>query len=562
MKKNSWYFILSIIVLAVYIYQYFQIDTNLDSIYDEGFLYLKLQAAQAGEVEGTTQWTSIIAAIFGKTISSDLLYLRYARFFMHTLSVLIFSLASIWYLYKNCIFESISKTKMPIIITFLFGTIALGGIVLSYNQLQELFLIAILTSFLLTLVTNSNKVFIYYLIIGFFSFLSIMTILPSGVLVSGFVVLLTWVKYIHHWKKSLVYTIFIIVGFLFSALLFHLFIVNLHDVYAAMIQTAETITKVNRGYDPLSFILKIFLYFRDFFIGSSVLLGALVLSILIAKFTRKWLGAVVFLVAVSIVSFYMKKPAIDYSTFIAFPIVILFIAKLISTSDITIRDIFNFNTLFPLFLFFLPLICAIGTNTTLASKMLTFILPWSLLFSLLLRNNTIKEEFIRETNLFVGFLFLIILIQPLQSMIYSAKNKSENTYTFLLEKPISKIRISKSQKEYFDNVYGIMKQYNYHRNDIIFSTQLDHMTITAFDATPCGIYFQPSDFLADINKSNLKRPKFLFLTTYDISLIDNSLKSLSWGFPEDYDQFYVGTPETIVTGYPTDRTLYCLKANK
>lgn len=70
------------------------------------------------------------------------------------------------------------------------------------------------------------------------------------------------------------------------------------------------------------------------------------------------------------------------------------------------------------------------------------------------------------------------------------------------------------------------------------------------------------DFLAEKDKRNLKKPDFLFLTEFDLKLISDSIKSLNWDFPEEYDQYFVGTPETMITGYSTTRTLYCLKKRK
>ena len=107
-----------------------------------------------------------------------------------------------------------------------------------------------------------------------------------------------------------------------------------------------------------------------------------------------------------------------------------------------------------------------------------------------------------------------------------------------------------------------MKGYQYQNNNVIFSTQMDHMTIVALEGKPCGLFFQPMDFLAFYDKKSLKKPDFLFLNEFDLKLMYDSLKSLDWNFPDDYDQYFVGTPETMITGYSTTRTLYCLKSKK
>ena len=95
--------------------------------------------------------------------------------------------------------------------------------------------------------------------------------------------------------------------------------------------------------------------------------------------------------------------------------------------------------------------------------------------------------------------------------------------------------------------------------DMVFSTQLDFMTIVALSATTCGVYFQPMDFSKDANKNKLNKPDFLFLTQFDLDIIGADLKSQNWGFPDEFDKYSIDTPETTLTSYPTTRTLYCRK---
>ena len=112
---------------------------------------------------------------------------------------------------------------------------------------------------------------------------------------------------------------------------------------------------------------------------------------------------------------------------------------------------------------------------------------------------------------------------------------------------------------YFENVYKIMTKYHYKPRDTVFSTQLDFMTIVALSATPCGVYFQPMDFLKDVNKDKLHKPDYLFLTQFDLEIIGEELKKRNWGFPDEFDKYSVGTPEMTLTSYSTTRTLYCRK---
>ena len=546
----------------MYIYQFLKIDVNLDSIFDEGFIFLKQQTTGINSVDKGSLFPIIINKLLGIHITSNLLYLRYTRNVFHLLSVILFSVTSGWYLYKKGILDTLEKRVLYPFIIFLLGYISLGGIVISYNTLQEFFLIIIIGSFLVATVTTIRKSFFLFVLIGFISFFSIMTILPSGLLVLSCILVLTGIKCYKEWKIGLIYYLGLFIGFLISAFVFNFFILDLRIVYAAIVDTAQSITTLNRGYDPLSFILRIFLYLRDFYMAICFMSGILLISLVIQKYTKRWIAILVFLFSMVVLSVYQKKPEIVLTSFLAFTMLVLMGLILKETPQINWKKVFSFKVLVLCFLFFLPLISSIGTNVYLGVKMCSFILPWGVLLMELMNNETIKEKYSRDIRLLFWFFCIFIVFQPLQSIATDIKNYDNEKFYFDKEKPISKIQITKEQKNYFENVYTIMKGYQYQNNNVIFSTQMDHMTIVALEGKPCGLFFQPMDFLAFYDKKSLKKPDFLFLNEFDLKLMYDSLKSLDWNFPDDYDQYFVGTPETMITGYSTTRTLYCLKSKK
>jgi|GEM_PF-2109986 len=559
--RNFTFLIFPIIILALYIYQFYKIDAKLDSIFDEAFLFLKLQSTKLGNIEGASQWTTIINKLFNDKISSNILFLRYARYFLHILSVILFSVSSGWYLYKKGLLDTFKKIVLFLFIIFLLGYLSLGGIIISYNTLQEFFLLSSIGSYFVATVTNLRKSIFLYVLIGFISFFSIITILPSGLLLLSCILLLTWIKYFKEWKTVLIFTFSIVIGLFLSMLVFNFFIMDLRILYAQIAETTQSITKLNRGYDPFSLLISTFLYLRDFYIGICLMSGVLMISLLFDKYTKHWLAVIVFLLSMIAICVYQKKPEMLLTNFLSFPIIILFVLIFIESSKLN-KQIVSFKVFLPLFLFFLPLISSIGTNVYLGTKMVYFILPWGVLLIELMSNDTIKVKYSKYIRLLLCFFCFIIFIQPIQSIVNDFKKSSNNENYFEKEKPISQIQLNKEQKDYYERVYRILKIYHYHRKDVIFSTQLDLMTVVAFDAAPCGLFFQPMDFLAEKNKKKLKRPDFIFLTAYDTKLMSDSIKLLDWGFPVEYDKYFVGTPETMNTEYLTTRTLYCLKSKK
>ena len=84
------------------------------------------------------------------------------------------------------------------------------------------------------------------------------------------------------------------------------------------------------------------------------------------------------------------------------------------------------------------------------------------------------------------------------------------------------------------------------------------MTNCYLGARSYANYFQPMDFVANPSNGN-GIPDFLFLCDFDEDIAGETLKTMNWGWPDDFDVFDVGTPEIVDTGYPTTRKLYCRK---
>lgn len=567
MIKKYLLLIFPILIVGLYILRFSLLKSTLDTSYDEGYLFLKLQSTLQGNIEGKTQWTTLVKSIFGEKASSNLMLLRIIRFFTHLTTVFLFVIVSVLYLKKKNILRTFQQTLLFICIAFLVGLVNSDGIIIAYNQLQEFFLIGMLCCFLIALQSNlqSNlKVdLIMSFIIGGLSLLSILTILPSGVLISFFIISFILSKNFENKKNLLFHVISLVLGFIFSAILFHLFVADLLLVFDKMSETARIVTKLNRGYDPLSFFLAIVFYFRDYYFQIATLFGLCLIFFLIAKLSSKVLRNllyVIYFVFVVYLQYHLgnKKIQLPYTTLLSFPLIAIFVLKLMDYKTIELKRIFNFNILFNLFLFFFPLIASIGTNLTLSFKMMFFLLPWSLLLYELKDSLSVNNGNFLKVKCLIVF-FVLILVRPQIYAIYNTiRDKNALAYTFNKEKPISNFNIPKAKKEYYDKVYNIMKNYNFVNNDHILSTYYNNMTIVAFDAKPCGVFFAPDDFVLESQNTNFEQPDFMLLSDYDVKVMNSTLQQLDWNFPEAYDRYNVDKLPTQGISYEV--ALYCLKS--
>ena len=55
-----------------------------------------------------------------------------------------------------------------------------------------------------------------------------------------------------------------------------------------------------------------------------------------------------------------------------------------------------------------------------------------------------------------------------------------------------------------------------------------------------------------------KNKVFILLTEYDKSMLSEEFRKLSWGFPNNYEVHFLGTPDPNSI-WKSDRWVYCLK---
>jgi len=559
--KSTIFWIIPITICLLYLDKYLQLDKNLNTSFDEGFYYLSIWKVRHGiNNEGLSLWTLILNATISKNISSSVLNLRYISFFLQVVTIVLFSFISSIYLFKKEILDNSVKKYLYFCLVFWLGYSTLGGGIITYNELQSFLLSLMIGLFLLASVYQNSKEFIFCFLIGFLSFLSFVILPPSSVLVSIGILLLLWIRYFNQKKRViLLYSVFIF-GFIISALCIHFLILDLNVVIKNMFISAHKLSNLNKGYDIISLLIKLSFYFRDFFIITCLLLGISFLYSIFYENINK--GIAIFFLFGSIIIFviYQKKPVMSLSTIWAFPFILFILLKIKTKSICLISSFLNFNVLIRVFLFIFPLISAFGTNTDLNGKMILFILPWSLLFAELYNNIRINKEDQMLKWILISCL-LIMVFQPIKVIISNFKNNPTNYY-FNEYKPISGMILNVSQFQYFNRINKILKTYNYKANqDVFFSTTFDHMTICTFEAVPCETFQLPIDFIAEKNKNSLLKPDFIFLNKYDYDMMSDSIKILNWGFPENYDKYFVGTPDPVCI-WDNQRWLYCLKNKK
>lgn len=605
--------ILTVLFIVLFlVYNYWRLPYGLDTLWDEGFLLMNYQIPY---LQGITQSHSIISKIFGNSIH-DILFLRKSRYFVQLFTILLFSVASVLWIINK--FSKITQNRLIsyflIIMLFGIGSIdIMNSSIISYNHLQQtciLFAISALLFF-----DIFHKVWVQYfclIIVGFFLLFAFLNIPPSGLVVGLIVVLILIFYKKQNFSKFLCNILFLFFGIFLAISIYHVYFVNIFTLIKEMLITAKISVKdnANHGHNFYNFLyltidyLKFYLYriilfallcFMYFYFekkkGLRVLLLIIffllfyiepgyyniiyplvfVVSYILYSIFKKnngihikfdfivlfaSFGAIVF----SIYAFVFKTNVFPIWGYVIIPFALLYILHYGLKNKIKI----NRYLVIPIALFILPLSATIGTNTPLLTKSIYFLSFWGIFLVYLL------EMIYKKYNvLFIKVSIIIVILIITFSFFQNHRNikdtygnectsniKYENLHT------IKNIYIRPEQKEYFERVNSILVKYNFKKGDSFFCCTKDNMTMFAFEASSATkLYLNWKDFVEDPIKHVNIKPKFLFFYKWEVQKLNDTLKKMNWGFPEEYDEYYIGTSESIKTFYSTERWLYCKKTS-
>lgn len=514
---------------------------NIDTLNDEGFHFLTLQRALSGHIDGSSQWASIVAAVLGEKICRSVLSLRIVSFCLTIATALIF------FALTHRIAATHDKARYLIVILF-FSLPTLGGIMICYNEVSQLLLVvSCATLYRACYDTSRATPAIWAGTTGLLAGLSLFSILPSTLIIIASAVLLITIRYWKRWPWLFLYLASLAFGICLALLVFHFFVADLNAVFAQMKSTAQTITTLERSYDPLSFIVGIVLFLRDFAFCALMITGISLLTAKLAKWSKPT-ALIIYIVGVVLYSVYQKKPCVTTAMLAA----LLWLQPLIEQANaqqgIKAKDLFTFRNIMTLFLIVFPLLASIGTNVYIGKKMSFFLIPWALiLWHIDFRKN---DPLLRNGGMIaIALILSLSFCHPARSIIHSQHRIETGGLAGMYMNPV--------QYEHLGTVDSIALQYGFKRDSsVVFCTQLSMTTLIYMGGVPCGLYFQPMDFAAKAG-DDTPTPDFLFLTQYDKQVAGEKIKEMGWGWPDEFDEHYVGSPDPLDVGYSTERWLYC-----
>lgn len=528
-------------------------DYGFVTAWDESYFLVKCQEAYIGDfVTGKSLWNYIAIKWFPYLDLTSKTEACLASWLLEMSAAIVGCIACMIIYGRKAFFKSFSLNYL---FCFLWGE-TFAGDVLNYVPLQAFLTYTIVYSGVLFFLCGDrfNKIIntLLLLVLGFSLGLGLFVILPSTILLclcTAFAVAFFGPSK----KSSVCYLLVIACGGLLALLYIHLCICDLRRVVDAMAFTANYITKVGYGYSPLSFIVQIGLFIKDYIFVILFYLGAFLCCEKISsfipppskkapRFIYRW-STLVYIVLVLILYRYAIKPQASPAMILSSVLMIPFVFQ-------EERKDFRYYVT-GLFIFCFPVIAAIGTNTYLGSRMLCFVAPWVIY---LMRYKVPKMVLFSSV--------LILLISPLISYTSNVLTRDDSHHFTKGLASFSTVSITAEQESYFEKVYDIIMQYGYRpHKSTFFTSEYDYATAYILEAKLATNFYQKKNFLL-IDRTQIERPDFIFLSEWDKATFEKEMKELSWGYPESYDEYYVGTPEAPDFQWDSNRWLYCLKDNK
>ena len=544
------YLLLLILAIVVLVIRFLSLDKGFFTFYDEAYFLLKAREVTEGIITGKSQWNFLAVHWFPFWDLSDAIYSRAAGNVLAILAAIIAAVSSSVSFGKNHWLKYLSVS--------LLVYLSVGGQI-CYVNMQAFLLCVALSAFLVyTRMEKESIKRIMLVIAGFAGGLSLFVIMPGGALTLLCFAIVVILINRGSVKKGFQQLAFGLIGVVISLAYLHFFICNLRDVLDAMSFTASYFTKSGYHYDPMSFAIAIGLFLRDcififvFYCGAYYLAGKLHFP----KF--KWISGVIYLALILVYTYYQKKPVISSAMFFSSLVVIPFVFD--NLGKCSWKEVFSEKGIFNAFLFCFPLIASMGTNTALSGRISCFIISWCYIWF-----GTESSEDSAKPQWYVTLAALLIVLFPAIKGTVSTLRDTDNCVHFEKGNPdFAKLYIKQEQKEYFDRVFDLMRDYGYQEDSsVVFTAMFDYATVLALNAKLSSNFHQTNNFLY-WDKASMLKPDFVILSGWDEMVIGEELRNTGWGWPEEFDAYDMGTPETTVltSADIEQRTVYCRKALK
>jgi hypothetical protein len=549
-KQENW--VIASLALMSWVFIAWNMQIGFKSCVDEAFFVLGLNPEQPLGIQHS-QFFQIARFIF-KVFSLDPIVInsRIVSYICVTISLLLFSVASYYWLYKKGIVRKMFILYASLVfLSGLFIFLSALEVVFSFNYLMIFLTVSQIAFYLVADVCN--KLYLRRICIsacGFFSFLGILNYFPSGVIVSCCLLGLILLKGGRNWKDNLLSLFLYAAGWLACAVAYNFLIYPVVDAVNEIVAHIKNPSFGVGGYDMLSYLYRIINYIDNFIQIVLCAMGMACLYFINQKQTcvRKSFGALCIL-GVTLVLILLERDYFLYN-FLLIPVIIAatfyYLSHPLSITYEKNRHLIPGVIQKTIFLFF-PVIALLGTNSPFAFKLSYTAFFWMLILAYYLFR--INEAIVYRSVLYltviitmgIGFCGYFIVAEKWKGNLFISKYTVENRPQF------NHIKLKSSQIDYFQRVDSLLQENAFDpERDRIFTTDYDYATLLYLGITNYGgLMHHIENMYAydDVFYTDEKAPDFIIIRNYDRKKLDKAVQKFRWAFPDEYTKYEIGTPE-------------------
>lgn len=561
--KRDWPYVLLLLILVLNCaVQCSLFGGSFFTLWDESYCLLKCRDAYEHIITGKTQWDLIAIQWFPYFDLTSKVQASWASFILIVATAINATIVSCHIFGKKSILRCFSVFLLLLLPT-IGGEYAseiqnrMGWVTgINYLVMQVFMLGSSLSYFLLYYYAEKPILRLLSITLtGIFVGLSVFVILPSGcLLLFGYIILMIVLNRKDR-KQLLGGLLGGLLGVVIAICYMHVFVANVSEIMNEMAFTSSYVVKSGAGYTPLSFLKMIgrlllcYVFIIPFIYGSFKLSEA-------NNGIRKNIGWVVYLLLLTVATVLIYQKTKYLPTTLLFVSIILPLVFSIRNHILQGND-----KLLIAFLLLFPLIGAVGTNTSLLGRIGSFIFAWGFLWMVFEEKMEIKNFW----YVTLGAILIVLIPVSYNSARIYYHHKEYNTERFIHGSTgVAELSLTHQQLAYFENIFSIISQYGFEpQKSVMFTSYTDYCTIYAFDAVLSSRFHLPHNY-PFFPKEQMMEPDFIILNEEEV--LYYHLSDMSWGWPEMFDSYEIGTPETIcqkfIGDYAKNRILYCRKSLK
>lgn len=523
---------------------------------DEGYFLIKLKEAyEASTITGKSQWNLIAIHWFPYLDLTSKVNSYIATCILRSITIL-FLTTTCCIRYKK---ERVFRYFTIIVLVYYIFEQDFG---LNYVPMQNAVLSWALCSYLLfQKYENRCAKDLLLVVCGFLLCLSGFIVVTGAIAVTPLFVIMIIVNARNNKPRIFSNLFFFVIGCFLSLVYINFIVCPLKDIYKAMMDTANYISKSGHGYDGLSFLRQYLVFSCRLSIIIIYLVGVYYIS---SFFKNKMVSSAIYILAA--ILYYVASPVMGPSTKYMLLVGVVSIPLFFSNNVISLfeRLTLSEKELLYLFLFLFPILAPLGTNLPLEARLHNYIVSWLFIYF-----SYEYEPRFEKYHVLVAPSLILLFVMPIYGLIKLNWNYTDNFHFIKGNKNFSELSITSNQANYLNNLYEIIEKYRYQPGkSVLFTTMYDYSTLYAIDAVNSTNFYHTENFHY-FDKSKMISPDFVILCPRDSAILSEELKAMPWGWPEEFDTYDIGNPETkgeLTEMLPDDllenRKLYCRRRLK